>query len=395
MRVRALLAALTFAVSGTLLATSSPAFATTYPTWAQVVAARRSAAATKAEVAHIKALLAGLQTKLNAANVAASAASAAAVSAEQSYALALAKQKTLLKQEKDAKAKAKASEQKLGTYASQLARGPSGSGGWSTMSLLLNGKSEGQLLNNIGAVNQVSKEENNLLLKALSEANSVKQLETLAKAQSGILAQRKAVADAAKQKAAAAAATLQAAVTAEATHEASLKVLLNALTSKANLTYAAYLKGVKAAEGAGGGGYVSSAGWALPTVGVITSPYGYRYDPAQGYRWAMHWGDDIAHGCLQPIYAATSGTVTYAGIYSDYGYYIRIQHAGGVATVYGHIAAGQMFVHVGQPVGAGQNIARTGSTGASTGCHLYYGVSVGGSWVDPVPFMRARGISLG
>lgn len=395
LRVKAIVGVVTFALSASLLAVGSPAFATTYPTWAQVVAARRSAAATKAEVAHIKALLSGLQNQLNAANADASRKSALAVVAEQSYTLAVAKEQTLKQQEADAKAKAKASEQKLGVYASQIARGPGGGGSWSTLSLLLNGRSDPNLLNDLGAINQVSKSENNLLQKALSAQNSVQQLDTLAKAQAGILAQRKAAADAAKAAAAAAAAKLQVAVTAAAAHEASLKVLLTALTSKANLTYAAYLKGVRAAQGAGGGGFVSSSGWALPTVGVITSPFGYRYDPAQGYQWRMHYGDDIAHGCLQPIYAAASGVVTYAGIYSDYGYYIRIDNGSGISTVYGHIAAGQMFVHVGQPVGAGQNIARTGSTGFSTGCHLYFGVSVGGGWVDPVPFMRARGITLG
>ncbi|HEX4443136.1 MAG TPA: M23 family metallopeptidase [Galbitalea sp.] len=394
-RVRAIIAVVTFVIAGSLLASSAPAFATSYPTWADVVAARRSQASTKALVVKIESELSGLKKKLSAANTAASVANAAAISAEQSYALAKTKQQTLKLQQKAAAAKAKKSEEKLGAYASQLARGPSGSGGWSTMSLLLNGKSESQLLNDLGAIGQVSKQQNGLLEKALSEQKSVKQLTALATAQAGILNQRKQAADAAKAKAAAAAASLQTAVTAEATHEASLKVLLSALTSKLNLTEAGYEKGVAAAMGAGVAGVVDSAGWALPTVGVITSPYGYRYDPAQGYRWAMHYGDDIAHGCLQPIYAATGGTVTYAGIYSDYGNYIRIQHAGGVSTVYGHIANGETFVHLGQTVRAGQNIARTGSTGASTGCHLYFGVEVGGGWVNPVPFMLARGIRIG
>jgi murein DD-endopeptidase MepM/ murein hydrolase activator NlpD len=394
-RLRAIIGVVTLVVAGSLFAGSAPAFATTYPTWAEVVAARRSEAATRAEVTKIKSLLAGLSKQLSAANAEAAATGAAAEAAEQQYTLAKTKQQTLKLQQQAAAAKAKKSEQKLGAYASQLARGPSGSGGWSTMSLILNGKSEGQLLNDLGAIGQVSKEQNGLLEKALSEQKSVKQLTALATAQAGILNQRKQAADAAKAKAADAAAKLQVAVTAEATHEASLNVLLTALTTKANLTAAGYEKGVAAAMGAGTAGVVDSAGWALPTVGVITSPYGYRFDPAQGYRWAMHYGDDIAHGCLQPIYAATGGTVTYAGIYSDYGNYIRIAHAGGVSTVYGHIANGQTFVRVGQTVRAGQNIARTGSTGASTGCHLYFGVEVGGSWVNPVPFMLARGIRIG
>jgi murein DD-endopeptidase MepM/ murein hydrolase activator NlpD len=396
LRFVGMIGAVAFLVAGSLFATTAPsANATTYPTWADVVAARNSQAATAAAVNQIKSLLASLSTQLTAANADAAATGEAAAAAEQKYTVAEDKQHTLQVQEQDAAARAAKSEAELGGYASQLARGPSGGGGWSTMSLLLNGGSAGQLLNNLGAIGQVSKEENALLEQALSDQSSVKQLTSLATAQAKILNVQKQAADAAKAKAAAAAATLEAAVTAAAVHQQALNVELAALTTNYNMTAAQYAAGVAAANGAGQAGVVDAQGWALPTAGVITSPWGYRNDPAQGYRWAMHYGDDIAHGCLQPIYAATAGTVTYAGIYSDYGNYITINHGGGVSTSYGHIASGQTFVHVGQTVQAGQNIARTGSTGASTGCHLYFAVMVNGGWVDPVPFMRARGINLG
>jgi murein DD-endopeptidase MepM/ murein hydrolase activator NlpD len=396
LRLAAVVGASAFLVAGSLLANNAPpAYATTYPTWADVVAARNSEAATKAAVAQIQSALAALNTQLTTANALAAATGAAAELAAQKYAQAETKQQTLESQEKAAAARAAKSKQEIGGYASQLARGPAGAGGWSTMSLLLNGDSEGQLLNNLGAIGQVSKAENALLQKALSDENSVKQLTALATAQSQILAVQKKAADAAEAKAAAAAASLQTAVTAEAVHQAALNVELAALTTNANMTYTQYEAGVAASGGAGQAGVVDAQGWALPTAGRITSPWGYRYDPAQDYRWAMHYGDDIADGCLKPIYAATAGTVTYAGIYGDYGYYIAIRHAGGISTAYGHIAKGETFVHVGQSVQAGQNIARTGSTGASTGCHLYFAVSVNGGWVDPVPFMRARGITIG
>jgi murein DD-endopeptidase MepM/ murein hydrolase activator NlpD len=396
LRVVGMIGAGAFLVAGSLFAGSaSAAFATTYPSWADVVAARGNEAAAKAEVTRIRSLLAGLSKQLTSANADAAATGEAAVAAEQKYTLSEDKEQTLHLQEEAAAAKASKSKRELGGYASQLARGPGGSGAWSTMSLLVNGKSEGQLLNNLGAIYQVSKEEDGLLQKALSEQNSVKQLTALATAQEHILQVQKQAADVAKAKAAAAAAKLQVAVTAAAAHQETLTVELTALTTRTNMTLAEYEKGVAAAGGAGHPGVVDSQGWALPTAGVITSPYGYRYDPAQGYAWAMHYGDDIAHGCLQGIYAATAGTVTYAGIYSDYGNYIMISHGGGVSTAYGHIANGETFVHVGQHVAAGQNIARTGSTGASTGCHLYFAVMVNGSWVNPVPFMRDRGVTLG
>ncbi len=87
--------------------------------------------------------------------------------------------------------------------------------------------------------------------------------------------------------------------------------------------------------------------------------------------------------------------MTYVGPYGDIGNQVVINNGGGVSTAYGHIANGQTFVRIGQQVGAGQNIARTGSTGISTGCHLYFQVLVGGNPVDPVPFMRDRGITIG
>ncbi len=381
---------------GSLLAGSATvAYATTYPTWADVVAARNSEAATKALVAQIEGTLATLNSQLTTANADAQATGQAAAVAERNYVLAQEKQQTLLQQESDAEARVAKSKAELAGYASQLARGPSSGGSWSTMSLILNGKTAGQLLNSLGAVGQISKEENGLLVQALSEQKSVNQLAALATAQSQILQQQKVAADAAKAAAAAAAAALQADVDAVSEHQQALTVELAALTTSANMTYTQYEAGVAAGDGAGQAGVVDSQGWALPTAGVITSPWGYRYDPAQGYAWAMHYGDDIAHGCLQPIYAATAGTVTYAGVYSDYGNYITISHGNGVSTSYGHIANGETFVHVGQSVAAGANIARTGSTGASTGCHLYFAVMVNGSWTDPVPFMSARGIKLG
>ncbi|MEO6200740.1 MAG: M23 family metallopeptidase [Cryobacterium sp.] len=54
-----------------------------------------------------------------------------------------------------------------------------------------------------------------------------------------------------------------------------------------------------------------------------------------------------------------------------------------------------MFVGRGQRVGAGQGIASTGSTGASTACHLHFEVRVDGGRINPVPFMADRGAWLG
>mgnify|MGYP001556351060 CR=1 FL=1 len=70
-------------------------------------------------------------------------------------------------------------------------------------------------------------------------------------------------------------------------------------------------------------------------------------------------------------------------------------HDGTYSTGYGHIAAGQILVHSGEQIHAGQLIARTGATGTATGCHLHYMVISNGTPVNPVPFMRGQGIVLG
>jgi murein DD-endopeptidase MepM/ murein hydrolase activator NlpD len=372
------------------------AYATTYPTWADVLAARANQAATQAAVTKITALLASLNTQLQAAQADAAAKGAIAYTAEQNYFAAEAKQKTLQTQVDAAAAKAAKSQKEVAGYAAELARGAGGNDGTS-LQLFLNGKTAGQLLNDLGAIGQVSGRENDVYKQALFDQKSAKQLSTLATQQAAIRDADKKVADVAEAAATAAAATLQAAVAAQTAHQQSLTLELAALTTQRSMTEAAYDAGVEAAAAAGAGraGVVDAQGWALPTVGVITSPWGYRYDPAAGYSWRMHYGDDIAYGCLQPIYAAHSGTVTYAGPYGDIGNYIIVDDGDGVATAYGHIANGETFVRNGQHVAAGQNIARTGSTGTSTGCHLYFQVLINGNPVDPVPFMRDRGIILG
>ena len=87
--------------------------------------------------------------------------------------------------------------------------------------------------------------------------------------------------------------------------------------------------------------------------------------------------------------------MTYSGWNGGYGNYIRIDHGGGVTTAYGHIVNGGLLVSMGQEVSVGQNIARVGTTGSSTGCHLHYEVRNNGVTTDPVSYMRNEGIGLG
>jgi murein DD-endopeptidase MepM/ murein hydrolase activator NlpD len=108
-----------------------------------------------------------------------------------------------------------------------------------------------------------------------------------------------------------------------------------------------------------------------------------------------HYGTDIGTGCSAPIYAAATGTVVYAGRYGTYGNFVLISHGNGVETGYAHIRDGGIFVSVGQRVDVGQNIASSGTTGASTGCHLHFEVRTGGNRINAVPFMSDRGAPIG
>lgn len=121
----------------------------------------------------------------------------------------------------------------------------------------------------------------------------------------------------------------------------------------------------------------------------ITSPYGYRFHPISN-KYKMHSGIDIGAGCGTPIVATRSGTVKVAKYNSSYGYYIDIDHGNGVTSRYAHILEGGIMVAVGQSVTQGQQIAKVGTTGSSTGCHLHFEIRVNGSTVPPLDYISEK-----
>ncbi|MCP2372441.1 murein DD-endopeptidase MepM/ murein hydrolase activator NlpD [Agromyces terreus] len=137
--------------------------------------------------------------------------------------------------------------------------------------------------------------------------------------------------------------------------------------------------------------------WAKPANGRITDNFGPR-DPIctpGGCTGSFHRGVDLGTGCRANVVAAASGRVTIAGPYGTYGNFIKIDHGTGTDTAYAHLVDGGVLVKVGQLVTKGQRIGLSGTTGASTGCHLHFEVYRNGSQVDPVPFLEVRGIRLG
>lgn len=121
-----------------------------------------------------------------------------------------------------------------------------------------------------------------------------------------------------------------------------------------------------------------------PTTGRITSRFGGRSSPG-GIGSTNHKGIDIAGSYGTPIYAADGGTVTYSGWMGGYGYLVQINHGNGYVTYYAHNSS--LLVSVGDHVYKGQQIARMGSTGNSTGNHCHFEVRYNGVAKNPLNYL--------
>ena len=125
----------------------------------------------------------------------------------------------------------------------------------------------------------------------------------------------------------------------------------------------------------------------MPTKGIFTSGFGYRWG-------VLHAGIDLANSIGTPIRAVSDGVVIDAGPTAGYGMWVKLRHADGTVTLYGHVNT--TLVSVGQRVMAGDQIATMGNRGTSTGPHLHFEVLLGGTQrIDPVPWLAKRGLSVG
>lgn len=123
---------------------------------------------------------------------------------------------------------------------------------------------------------------------------------------------------------------------------------------------------------------------AWPVNGEITSPFGWRVHPIWGTQ-IFHAGLDIGADYGDPVHAADSGTVVFAGWMGGYGNAVMIDHGGGMVTLYGHNSS--ITVGEGEQVSKGQTIALAGSTGNSTGPHCHFEVRIHGEVVSPLQYL--------
>jgi murein DD-endopeptidase MepM/ murein hydrolase activator NlpD len=408
-----------------LVGSAAPALAVpappSNPTDDQIAGARAQQDAAAAEVGRIAALVAGAEAELERLTVQAEAAGTAFLVAEEARQIAQAAADEAAAQLQAAADAVAAAQHRIGEFArtsymtgSQL----------STTQALLDAEGPAELIQRAALLEYVGDTQVEVLdsmeVARVQQANA----ESAARATRDQAAAAEAEAAAAKQAADDQAATQQAAYVEIAAQKAQYDQQLEAANiqllqlqgardayqqwqqQKAAEEAAARAAAEQAAReaaaaaaaaraqargGSSGGGAAAGAGgpYVKPTSGRTSSCFGSRWGE-------LHGGVDIAAPIGTPIYAAHSGVVVRAGAATGFGYAVYLRGDDGAVTVYGHV--NEYFVRAGERVSAGEQIAEVGNRGQSTGPHLHFEVHPGGvthgGQVDPVPWLRARGVSI-
>ncbi|MDB4927341.1 M23 family metallopeptidase [Mucilaginibacter sp.] len=122
-----------------------------------------------------------------------------------------------------------------------------------------------------------------------------------------------------------------------------------------------------------------------PRISSMTSSFGYRSDPFNTAHAEFHPGIDFKGNTGDVAKCTANGRVVSAGWNGGYGNCVRVAHANGFETLYGHLS--RITVKVGQEVSVGEKVGEVGSTGHSTGAHLHYEVRQNGKPINPVKFL--------
>lgn len=378
------------------VAPEGPAYADEYPTWEEVQEARKDVAAAEAKVKEIQEILAGLERE--AAEAEQEAARLGEIYYEALYELdeATYQQAQLQAQADDAAATAEESRLQAGQFVAELARV---GGADLTATLFISGDDATELLSRIGYAAKIAEQTDGIYARALADRNAAQSLTDQAEVAREIREELQLESEAAFDAATGAALRAYDAVEAQYENSARLEAQLAVLVEQREATEEDYQKGVIAraqSEIAGmiDPGQISASGWARPSGGYISSHYGPRIHPIYGTA-RLHAGIDLATPCGRPVYAANSGRISYSGWLGTSGNFIRVTHSDGYTTGYAHLQSGSLYVKLGETVVTGQLIARIGTTGGSTGCHLHLETRKNMVSQDPYPFFLNRGIRLG
>ena len=121
-----------------------------------------------------------------------------------------------------------------------------------------------------------------------------------------------------------------------------------------------------------------------PTSGRITSYFGYRNTGIRGAS-TNHRGIDISVSYGTPIYAADGGVVSFSGYKGAMGYVVIIDHQNGFKTYYEHNSS--LLVSAGQTVYKGQQVAKAGRSGVTSGVHCHFGIMYNGTYYNPLNYL--------
>lgn len=124
----------------------------------------------------------------------------------------------------------------------------------------------------------------------------------------------------------------------------------------------------------------------------VSAPYG----TPGGWQAGYHTGVDFALPEGVPVLAVGPGTVVVAGPFGDYGKAVVLRMRDGHHVLYAHLS--EIAVAAEQEVGGGEVLGASGNTGRSTGPHLHFEVRTArayGTDIDPVAYLRAKGVEIG
>ncbi|MFV0432693.1 MAG: murein hydrolase activator EnvC family protein [Leucobacter sp.] len=366
------------------------AHADDYPTWEEVEAARADSSSAAAELQRVQDLIVQMEAEVQRTQQIAEEKGQIAYEAQEAYLAKAAEVEELQAQADEAAELAEVSELRAGQWAAQLTRV---GGGDPVLKLFADSGNADDVLTSIGVSSRVFLQAQEQMEVATQQRNTAQSLSDQAELMRAELERLSAAAQAAFEEAKAANEAAQVALAEQQELVPELEAMADYLQGITDDLEAEYQEGVQkrleeelAARNASiNWAQISSQGWVRPAGGRITSPYGY----SPGYS-GHHNGTDFGTGCWAPTVAAGSGTVTYAGWYGGLGYYVQIDHGGGVSTGYAHHY--QLMVSAGQWVEVGTLLGYTGDTGYSFGCHLHFQVLTGGGRINPAPFMASRGV---
>ena len=143
-----------------------------------------------------------------------------------------------------------------------------------------------------------------------------------------------------------------------------------------------------AVAGNSGGSTAVAAAWTMPRFrwplgfDEISDPFGTPRNNRQGF----HTGVDFSAEVGTIVGSTAAGQVSFAGWDNSYGYWVEIDHGGGVRSRYAHLS--EIWVTTGAWVSAGSFVGTVGNTGNSSGAHLHFEIVMQGAPVDPLALLE-------